>query len=109
MNIAPRYLGRGSWLARRDPRVLVLVIALFIFTVLQVWDGRVVFALLLVAGLEVFAQTAVGTISQVAGTPQVARGGHAATVTQGMAVLLLDKFTTDSSSSLTALTSTCRQ
>lgn len=49
MNIAPRYLGRGSWLARRDPRVLVLVIALFIFTVLQVWDGRVVFALLLVA------------------------------------------------------------
>jgi energy-coupling factor transport system permease protein len=49
MNIAPRYLGRGSWLARRDPRVLVLVIFLFIFTVLQVWDGRVVFALLLVA------------------------------------------------------------
>lgn len=49
MNIAPRYLGRGSWLARRDPRVLVLVIALFIFTVLQVWDGRVVFALLVTA------------------------------------------------------------
>jgi len=49
MNIAPRYLGRGSWLARRDPRVLVLVIVLFIFTVLQVWDGRVVFALLLIA------------------------------------------------------------
>ena len=49
MNIAPRYLGRGSWLARRDPRVLVLVIALFIFTVLQVWDGRVVFGLLLIA------------------------------------------------------------
>jgi energy-coupling factor transport system permease protein len=49
VNIAPRYLGRGSWLARRDPRVLVLVIALFIFSVLQVWDGRVVFALLLVA------------------------------------------------------------
>lgn len=49
MNIAPRYLGRGSWLARRDPRVLIVVIALFIFTVLQVWDGRVVFALLLVS------------------------------------------------------------
>lgn len=49
MNIAPRYLGRGSWLARRDPRVLIIVIALFIFTVLQVWDGRVVFALLLIA------------------------------------------------------------
>ena len=49
MNIAPRYLGRGSWLARRDPRVLILVVVLFIFTVLQVWDGRVVFALLLLA------------------------------------------------------------
>ena len=24
VNIAPRYLGRGSWLARRDPRVLIL-------------------------------------------------------------------------------------
>jgi energy-coupling factor transport system permease protein len=49
VNIAPRYLGRGSWLARRDPRVLILVVALFIFTVLQVWDGRVVFALLVLA------------------------------------------------------------
>jgi energy-coupling factor transport system permease protein len=49
MNIAPRYLGRGSWLARRDPRVLILVIVFFIFTVLQVWDGRVVFALLLIS------------------------------------------------------------
>jgi energy-coupling factor transport system permease protein len=49
VNIAPRYLGRGSWLARRDPRVLILVVALFIFTVLQVWDGRVVFALLILS------------------------------------------------------------
>lgn len=49
MNIAPRYLGRGSWLARRDPRVLILVVAFFIFTVLQVWDGRLVFALLLLS------------------------------------------------------------
>lgn len=49
MNIAPRYLGRGSWLARRDPRVLILVIVFFIFTVLQVWDGRVVFGLLLLS------------------------------------------------------------
>jgi energy-coupling factor transport system permease protein len=49
MNVAPRYLGRGSWLARRDPRVLIVVIFLFIFTVLQVWDGRLVFALLLVS------------------------------------------------------------
>jgi energy-coupling factor transport system permease protein len=49
MNVAPRYLGRGSWLARRDPRVLILVVALFIFTVLQVWDLRLVLLLLLVA------------------------------------------------------------
>jgi energy-coupling factor transport system permease protein len=51
VNIAPRYLGRGSWLARRDPRVLILVVALFIFTVLQVWDGRIVFGLLILAVL----------------------------------------------------------
>jgi energy-coupling factor transport system permease protein len=51
VNIAPRYLGRGSWLARRDPRVLILVVALFIFTVLQVWDLRLVLVLLAVAVL----------------------------------------------------------
>jgi energy-coupling factor transport system permease protein len=49
MNIAPRYLGRGSWLARRDPRVLILIVALYIFTVLQVWDLRIVLVLLAVA------------------------------------------------------------
>jgi energy-coupling factor transport system permease protein len=49
MNIAPRYLGRGSWLARRDPRLLVLVVVLFVFTTSQVWDGRVVVGLVLVA------------------------------------------------------------
>lgn len=49
MNIAPRYLGRGSWLARRDPRVLILVVFFFIFTVLQVWDGRIVFSLLVLS------------------------------------------------------------
>ena len=46
MNIAPRYLGRGSWLAHRDPRVLILVVVFFIFTVLQVWDARIVLLLL---------------------------------------------------------------
>lgn len=50
MNIAPRYLGRGSWLARRDPRVLVLVVLLFIVAAIQVWDGRLM-ALLLVLAL----------------------------------------------------------
>jgi energy-coupling factor transport system permease protein len=51
MNIAPRYLGRGSWLARRDPRVLILIVALFIFTVLQVWDVRYLLVLLLLSVL----------------------------------------------------------
>jgi len=49
MNITPRYLGRGSWLARRDPRLLVLVVVLFVATVSQVWDGRAV------VGLDVIA------------------------------------------------------
>jgi energy-coupling factor transport system permease protein len=49
VNIAPRYLGRGSWLARRDPRVLVLVVVLFIIAAIQVWDGRIMVLLLLLA------------------------------------------------------------
>jgi energy-coupling factor transport system permease protein len=44
MNIAPRYLGRGSWLARRDPRTIILVVALIGITVIQIWDIRVVLA-----------------------------------------------------------------
>lgn len=46
MNVTPRFLGRGSWLARRDPRLLVLVVALFIIAAIQVWDGRLMAALL---------------------------------------------------------------
>jgi len=49
VNIAPRYLGRGSWLARRDPRVLVLVAALYIAGAIQVWDMRLMAALLLIS------------------------------------------------------------
>ncbi len=49
MNIAPRYLGRGSWLARRDPRILVLIVMLFIIAAIQVWDGRVMALLLALA------------------------------------------------------------
>ena len=51
MNIAPRYLGRGSWLARRDPRLLLVGLALFVFTVVQVWDLRILAALAVVAAL----------------------------------------------------------
>ena len=49
MNIAPRYLGRGSWLARRDPRVLVLVLACYVFAAVQVWDVRLLLPMALLA------------------------------------------------------------
>jgi energy-coupling factor transport system permease protein len=51
MNIAPRYLGRGSWLSRRDPRLLLVGLALFVFTVIQVWDLRILAGLAIVAAL----------------------------------------------------------
>ena len=41
MNFTPRYLGRGSWLSRRDPRVLILSLAIYVFAVIQVWDIRI--------------------------------------------------------------------
>jgi energy-coupling factor transport system permease protein len=49
MNISPRYLGRGSWLARRDPRVLLIGLLLFVFTTIQVWDLRILAGLALLA------------------------------------------------------------
>ena len=49
MNVAPRYLGRGSWLSSRDPRVLVLTVVFFVFTAIQVWDIRLMFGLLAIA------------------------------------------------------------
>jgi energy-coupling factor transport system permease protein len=51
VNIAPRYLGRGSWLARRDPRVLLVGLAFFVFAVIQVWDLRILGALAVIAGV----------------------------------------------------------
>ena len=51
MNIAPRYLGRGSWLSRRDPRTIILTVALVGITVIQIWDIRVVLVLLAAAFL----------------------------------------------------------
>ena len=51
MYVAPRYLGRGSWLARRDPRVLLVGLALFVFTVIQVWDLRILAVLAAIAYL----------------------------------------------------------
>jgi energy-coupling factor transport system permease protein len=49
MNIAPRYLGRGSWLSRRDPRVLLISLAFFVFSVIQVWDIRILAGLAMIA------------------------------------------------------------
>ncbi|HEU0235471.1 MAG TPA: energy-coupling factor transporter transmembrane component T [Candidatus Limnocylindrales bacterium] len=49
MNVTPRYLGRGSWLSRRDPRVLILAIVLFVFATVQVWDARLAVVLFAIA------------------------------------------------------------
>lgn len=46
MNIAPRFLGRGSWVSHRDPRVTILVVVIAGVTVIQIWDIRVVAVLL---------------------------------------------------------------
>ncbi len=46
----PRYLGRGSWLGRRDPRVPLVVGVLSAATVIQLWDIRIV-AILFVLGI----------------------------------------------------------
>ena len=49
MNFAPRYLGRGSWLAQRDPRILVLAVVCFVFAAIQVWDLRLMIVLAAIA------------------------------------------------------------
>lgn len=49
MNFTPRYLGRGSWLARRDPRLLVLAVVCFVFAAIQVWDIRLMLVLSAIA------------------------------------------------------------
>jgi energy-coupling factor transport system permease protein len=49
VNITPRYLGRGSWLSRRDPRILVLVLAAYVFAAIQVWDLRLLVPMAAVA------------------------------------------------------------
>lgn len=49
MNVTPRYLGRGSWLASRDPRVLVFALALYVFSTVQVWDLRILAPMALLA------------------------------------------------------------
>ncbi len=49
MNITPRYLGRGSWLSRRDPRILILVLACYVFAAIQVWDLRILLPMAVIA------------------------------------------------------------
>jgi energy-coupling factor transport system permease protein len=51
MTGAPRYRGRGSWLARRDPRLLVVGLALFVVSVSQVWDLRILVLLAVIAAV----------------------------------------------------------
>jgi energy-coupling factor transport system permease protein len=43
------YLGRGSWLARRDPRVLILAAAVFVVGLIQLRDSRHLAIVLVVA------------------------------------------------------------
>jgi energy-coupling factor transport system permease protein len=45
VNYTPRYLGRGSWLSRRDPRLIVLTVVCFVFSAIQVWDLRLMLGL----------------------------------------------------------------
>lgn len=49
MNFVPRYLGRGSWLARRDPRLLVIAVVCYVFAAIQVWDIRLMLVLVAIA------------------------------------------------------------
>ena len=49
MRAAFRYLGRGSWLSRRDPRVLILVPLLLVIGGSQMRDARQLAVLLLLA------------------------------------------------------------
>jgi len=49
VNFVPRYLGRGSWLARRDPRLLVVGLVCFVFAAIQVWDIRLMLVLVAIA------------------------------------------------------------
>ena len=51
MNYTPRYLGRGSWLSRRDPRILVLTVVCFVFSAVQVWDVRIMLGLAVIAAV----------------------------------------------------------
>jgi energy-coupling factor transport system permease protein len=51
VNVAPRYLGRGSWLARRDPRVLILALAAYVLAAVQVWDLRLMAPMALAAAI----------------------------------------------------------
>ena len=51
MNTAPRYLGRGSWLSRRDPRLLVVGLFLYVLATIQVWDLRHLALLALIAAV----------------------------------------------------------
>jgi energy-coupling factor transport system permease protein len=51
LNVAPRYLGRGSWLSRRDPRVLILSLAAFVFATVQVWDLRLLLPMAMAAAI----------------------------------------------------------
>src|SRR3989338_8125272 len=54
MRAAFPHLGRGSWLSRRDPRVLLLAALVFVTAVTQLRDSRQL-AIVLALGLAYYA------------------------------------------------------
>jgi energy-coupling factor transport system permease protein len=83
------YLGRGSWLARRDPRVKLLVPALFVIGAVQLRDARMLAgALVLTLGYYALARIPFGQVRAqwlylatviifVAGVNTIITGGRA--------------------------------
>src|SRR5688500_12291880 len=58
MRAAFPYLGRGSWLARRDPRVLIIAAAVCVVGLIQLRDARHL-ALVLVLALAYYRLAAI--------------------------------------------------
>lgn len=58
MRAAFPYLGRGSWLARRDPRVLLVAAAVFVIGAVQLRDARHL-AIVLVLALAYYAMAGI--------------------------------------------------
>ncbi|MGH2456215.1 MAG: hypothetical protein ACRDHD_08170, partial [Candidatus Limnocylindria bacterium] len=101
MRAAFRYLGRGSWLARRDPRLLILAPILFVLGASQLRDVRHL-AAVLALGLGYYALAGIpwravrvqwiyllAVISFVAIVNALITGGRSGTFADGPTHLIL--------------------